>query len=331
LNLGETVRLQQSAFICKRRAQTLIGKLGVASPAFRIRFSRSSSQETNLLLRRRKSFIEADFTTDRPRKLRHAFKHRGPTALLLFAACPPEVDEISIDIGDGVAPTSSRFGFSFNDPEIVLLPDPYFINSLGFADLRSIAADRSGPWRDRRDRLRWRGTDTGSGRRDCSPAAIGDEGVKARIRLCLIAASIPGADCLLSNAENASAMADYRRAGIFGDSVPQGDSINDRYAIDIDGHSNSWSNSLARMILGCCVFRVESAFGYRQWYHDRLIPWVHYVPVRSDMSDLAERVDWARSNLDEAEGIARAGQALALEMTVERELDFAVRTIREAS
>ena len=33
-----------------------------------------------------------------------------------------------------------------------------------------------------------------------------------------------------------------------------------------------------------------------QWWYDRLIPWKHYIPVRSDLSDVKERFDWAEAN-----------------------------------
>ena len=31
-----------------------------------------------------------------------------------------------------------------------------------------------------------------------------------------------------------------------------------------------------------------------------LQPWVHYIPVKADLSDLVERIHWARDNDDKA-------------------------------
>src|SRR5690606_24236830 len=95
--------------------------------------------------------------------------------------------------------------------------------------------------------------------------------------------------------------------------------LGDRYAIDIDGWTNAWSNLLIRLHFGCCVLKIDSADGYRQWWYHRLVPWEHFVPVRADMSDLAEKIDWVRSNDQEAEAIARRGQALARSTTLETE------------
>ena len=37
------------------------------------------------------------------------------------------------------------------------------------------------------------------------------------------------------------------------------------------------------------VFKVDSAYGLQMWYHERLKPWVHYIPVKADLSDLHQR------------------------------------------
>jgi len=56
-------------------------------------------------------------------------------------------------------------------------------------------------------------------------------------------------------------------------------------------------------------------------------PWRHYVPVRADMTDLIEKIDWCRSRDYECAAIAAAGQAFAEAMTVESEIAEAVRRL----
>ena len=84
---------------------------------------------------------------------------------------------------------------------------------------------------------------------------------------------------------------------------------------------------LVRMHLGCCVIKVDSQEGYRQWYYDRIRPWEHFVPVKSDMSDLIEKIEWARSHDAEAQAIAANGRAFARSMTFESETDHAIAAI----
>ena len=47
------------------------------------------------------------------------------------------------------------------------------------------------------------------------------------------------------------------------------------WQIDIDGNVNSWG-LLWKLLSGSCILRVESP--RRQWYHQRLQPWVHIIP-----------------------------------------------------
>ena len=69
------------------------------------------------------------------------------------------------------------------------------------------------------------------------------------------------------------------------------------------------------------MLKVASPLGYRQWYYDDLVPWRHFVPVAADLGDLIEKIEWCRAHPDECEGIAAAGQALAMSMTLEREME----------
>jgi hypothetical protein len=45
----------------------------------------------------------------------------------------------------------------------------------------------------------------------------------------------------------------------------------------------------------------------RDWFHQFLKPWVHYIPVASDLSDLEDRWKWAEAHPKEAQRIAAAG------------------------
>ena len=103
-----------------------------------------------------------------------------------------------------------------------------------------------------------------------------------------------------------------------------------RFALDVDGNTNAWANLFQRLLLGCCVIKVASAGGFRQWYYDDLVAWRHYVPVKADMTDLREKIEWCRENLDQCEAIAAEGQKLALAMTFEREVARGVATINAA-
>jgi ABC-type nitrate/sulfonate/bicarbonate transport system substrate-binding protein len=45
----------------------------------------------------------------------------------------------------------------------------------------------------------------------------------------------------------------------------------------------------------------------RDWFHQFIEPWVHYIPVATDLSDLEERWRWAETHPEQAQRIAAAG------------------------
>jgi len=79
-----------------------------------------------------------------------------------------------------------------------------------------------------------------------------------------------------------------------------------RYVINTHGNGNDWSNRLRSLLsTGAVVFKQESSlFEFWEW---GLKPWVHYVPVRRDLSDLPQLLRWAQQNDSEARRIADAG------------------------
>merc|ERR1712013_362709 len=46
----------------------------------------------------------------------------------------------------------------------------------------------------------------------------------------------------------------------------------------------------------------------KDYFHYRLKPWCHYIPVAADLSDLKEKYDWAESHPRLAMTIAQRGQ-----------------------
>ena len=47
------------------------------------------------------------------------------------------------------------------------------------------------------------------------------------------------------------------------------------------------------------------------YFYNKLIPWVHFIPIRADLADLRERFEWAESHPEEAQRISRAGTEFA--------------------
>jgi len=234
--------------------------------------------------------------------------------------------EVIVNVSDGCETEGDyrRVSPSCWRTDTILVPDHHFANSEGYADLRLQAA-ASAPWRARRDRVFWRGAANG---RPHGPAKL-----YQRLELCRRAQQSAYAARLdIGMTDLSGVFDDAQRAGagaLVKPAVPSATFLLYRYLVDVDGWSNSWP-LLQKLIMGATVLKVESAFGYRQWFYDRLVPWRHYVPLRADLADFDEKLTWLFAVPEEAEKIAQAGSALAAEIRFAPEMAAAERRIAEA-
>lgn len=79
--------------------------------------------------------------------------------------------------------------------------------------------------------------------------------------------------------------------------TPIKDQIQYKMILDIDGWSATWSAMVWKMYSGSVLLKVNSK--WKQWFHHRLEPWIHYVPVANDFSDLNDKIEWCLHNESE--------------------------------
>ena len=70
---------------------------------------------------------------------------------------------------------------------------------------------------------------------------------------------------------------------------------NYKYIINIDGHVSAFRLSL-EMNMGSVILKVDSE--WKVWYSQFLKPYVHYVPIKRDLSDLYSQIKWCKNNDD---------------------------------
>ena len=83
-----------------------------------------------------------------------------------------------------------------------------------------------------------------------------------------------------------------------------------QYLIDLQGRG--WSGRTKFLFFsGRPLFLVDRAWK-EYWYKD-IQPYVYYIPVKEDLSDLCQQLDWAETHSKECEEIAQNAQNFAIE------------------
>ena len=75
-----------------------------------------------------------------------------------------------------------------------------------------------------------------------------------------------------------------------------------KYIVNVDGHVSAFRLSF-ELSMGSVILLVDSK--YRMWFRKYLVEYVHYVPVKEDLSDLFEKITWCRLNDEKCEEISK--------------------------
>jgi len=83
-----------------------------------------------------------------------------------------------------------------------------------------------------------------------------------------------------------------------------------RYLLDLQGAGYSGRVKLL-LLTGRTLFIQQRC--WKEYFYFWLKLYEHYLPVREDLSDLRQQIDWAEANPNQAQAIAASGQKFALE------------------
>ena len=75
-----------------------------------------------------------------------------------------------------------------------------------------------------------------------------------------------------------------------------------KYIIHIEGHVQAFRLSI-ELAMGSVILLVDCK--YKLWFEKYLKPYIHYVPVKSDLSDLIEQINWCIHNDSVCKEIAK--------------------------
>ena len=64
-----------------------------------------------------------------------------------------------------------------------------------------------------------------------------------------------------------------------------------KYLISDDDDAELWERPEWIMSSGAVLFKTVGQSN--EWYHSSLIPWLNYIPIKPDLSDLEAKIQWA--------------------------------------
>ncbi|KAF6215058.1 hypothetical protein GE061_009807 [Apolygus lucorum] len=158
-------------------------------------------------------------------------------------------------------------------------------------DMLSVQGNIEKTWDEKEDKVFWRGRDSN----------------EARLKLIDISRNYPN----LFNSSLTNFFFFKDKEDIYGPKVKHISFFkffDYKYQLNLDGTVAAFR--FPYLLVGdSVVFKQQSDY-YEHFYH-RVLPWVHYIPVKSDLSDLVEKVQWAKDNEESAKTISKNARKFA--------------------
>ncbi|HSX04649.1 MAG TPA: glycosyl transferase family 90 [Rhabdochlamydiaceae bacterium] len=154
------------------------------------------------------------------------------------------------------------------------------------------------PWEQKIDKLAWRGsTSQGVFINHTNFQTI------SRFTLCQLSLVHPdlidaGFTLMFQGADTIQELQTLKK-----EFLPYSELVKYKYQIWIDGNSASYTDSGWRFFSNSVVLKPDSE--NVQWYYPKLEPGVHYIPVKRNLEDLVEKIQFLQANDSYAKEIAK--------------------------
>lgn len=102
------------------------------------------------------------------------------------------------------------------------------------------------------------------------------------------------------------------KEGMLGDFISLSEFSRYRYLIDIDGHTANTPRTALFLYSGSVLFKQVT--DNILWFYSQLKPYVHYIPVSKDLSDICDQIKWAKKHDAECEEMVDRAYELAEEI-----------------
>jgi hypothetical protein len=189
-------------------------------------------------------------------------------------------------------PNQERFILSIDR---TIMHTKYDFASVGLKNLRAEIdlGFMKYPWESKTEKLLWRGDIT-----DCKfhLNVFCPKDISHRKKLLNISKKNPDLFDVKIALQN-SKLPDYSV-----DFLSRTDQVSYKYQLVVDGMTSTYPAYYYKLYSGSLTFKQES--DNVQWFYSFLKPYEHFIPVKNDLSDLVEKINWAKRNDSDAKKIA---------------------------
>jgi hypothetical protein len=118
--------------------------------------------------------------------------------------------------------------------------------------------------------------------------------------------------------------------GFVGEYIPLNKHAKYRYLMDVDGHCAATPRLPALLSSNSVVFKHMTRS--QLWFYGKIKPYIHFIPIHEDLSNLLQQLAWAQSHDEECRQISLNAQRFAKEtLTPEVAYLYLYRLIQEYS
>lgn len=184
-----------------------------------------------------------------------------------------------------------------NTPYVILIPDWRSLGRWWAKDIKDVLAHtKEQPWEKKREFALWRGGLTKS----------------IRLKLCQISSQYPHyLDAKLNvKVEDPILQEKIEQEGLFGGKVSWNEFLACKYLPTLDGVCCAAPAFQWRLLSHSLTLKQESE--EIQWFYRALSPYVHYLPIKNDLSDLIEKIEWAKAHDQECRAMTERASEFAL-------------------
>lgn len=210
----------------------------------------------------------------------------------------------------------------------LLLPDPYILDNEKWPSLinQINEASKTYSWDKKIEKIFWRGATTGN--------MYNLENYHKLYRLTLVMLSRSFPDLIDAKfvdyanfSNNQSGIHLYNILIRLFDNpgkLAETEHLKHKYLISIDGNTAAWLRVPWILLSNSILLKPKTAF--TQMFYDALEPYINYIPLKKDLSDIFEKLEWLKTNDDKAEIISNNATALSQKALMPNDFDNYIAT-----